>query len=352
MSNPEPKPTMFVVIDTNIFVRESHLLRKKAGPPLIHFLRGAGGRLFVPEILELEYEEQTVAAVSDEIEDVHAAFSKIQTLVGVRDDYLVPTNDAIVAATKDRLREMDALILRMPMSDEIVLAASRRSIKKKPPTSKTDHGLKDCLIWESVLRLPSGSDVRLVSHDKAFFADGRLHPQLVAEADQNGLNVRASNSLEGVLDELQGAGVPVFDANVLFEKLHEALQPAYAKAISQWSLTTLGGGDAETVFEPYATEHASRLYVTFEQTVDGTGANVNEKPYPEVKVRLGGSFNWNVEGQVIQNFQLEKEAILSPDRAVLDERKNYYVSANAVLFGRRQVRHSERRRLLERSAPR
>src|SRR6185369_10604342 len=88
--------TMFVVIDTNIFVRESHLLRKKAGPPLIHFLRGARGHLFVPEILEQEYEEQTVSAVLEEIKDIHTAFSKIQTLVGARDDYRVPSERAIV----------------------------------------------------------------------------------------------------------------------------------------------------------------------------------------------------------------------------------------------------------------
>lgn len=338
---------MLVVIDTNIFVRESHLLRKKAGPPLIHFLRGAGGHLFVPEILEQEYEEQTVAAVLEEIKGVHTAFSKIETLVGVRDDYRVPTEGAIIEATRGRLKEMNLLILRMPLTDDILLAASRRSIGKKLPTSKSDHGLKDCLIWECVLRLPSGSDVRLISHDKAFFADGKLHPQLAEEARQHGQIVRATHSLEEVLDELQGAGAPVFDANHLVAKLHEALQPAYAKALSQWSLTSLGGGDWETVFEPYATEHASRLYITFEQTVQGTGATVRENTYPEVKVRFGGSFNWDVDAEVLRDLQLETEAILAPDRAVLDERRTAFMSGHAVLFGRRQVRHSERRKLLE-----
>lgn len=346
MPNVRRECTMFVVVDTNIFVRETHLLRKKAGPPLIHFLRGAGGRIFVPEILEREYEEQTSAAVSDEVREVQAAFSKIQTLVGARDDYQVPTEEVILAATKERLNEMSALIHRMALSDEIILAGSRRSIEKKPPTSKSDHGLKDCLIWESVLRLPSGSDVRLITHDKAFFVADQLHPRLSEEASRNGLSARASNSLEGVLDELQGAGTPVFDPNTLVERLHEALQPAYSRALAQWSLESLGGGTAETVFEPYATAHAARLYITFEQTLEGTNAMVKDTAYPEVKIQLGGSFNWDVDAETLQNFQIEREAILSPVRAVLDERKSFFLSANAMLFGRRQIRHSERRKLL------
>ena len=132
--------------------------------------------------------------------------------------------------------------------------------------------------------------------------------------------------------------------------MHEALQPAYAKALSQWSLASLGGSDWETVLEPYATEHASRLYVTFEQTIEGTGATVREQKYPEVRVRFGGSFNWDVDAQVLLDFQLETEAILSSDRAMLDERRTAFMSGHAVLFGRRQVRHSERRKLMEKRA--
>jgi hypothetical protein len=336
---------MIVVVDTNVFVRESHLFRKKAGPPLIHFLRGAGGKILVPEILEREYEEQALAAVLEEVKGVHAAFGKIQTLVGARDDYRVPTAEMVIAATKARLQEMGALILRVALSDEIIVAGCRRSIGKKPPTSKTDHGLKDCLIWESVMRLPPPAEVRLVSHDKAFFADGKLHPELAEEAQQKGLNVRAMNSLEEVLDELQG--VPVFDADLVLEKLHEGLQPAYAKALAHWSLTSLGGGAWETLFEPYATEHASRLYITFEQTIDGAGATVNATAYPNVKLRLGGSFDWDVDAHVMRNLQVDTEAVLTSDRAMLDERKSYFMSAHGVLFGRRQVRFTERRKLLQ-----
>jgi len=45
---------IIVVPDTNVFVRETHLLRKKGGPALVRLLRATNGRLLIPEILHGE----------------------------------------------------------------------------------------------------------------------------------------------------------------------------------------------------------------------------------------------------------------------------------------------------------
>ena len=59
-------------------------------------------------------------------------------------------------------------------------------MENRAPSSKSDHGYKDCLIWESILSVAVGGDVRILTRDKAFY-DGeksnKLAPSIVAEAE-------------------------------------------------------------------------------------------------------------------------------------------------------------------------
>ncbi|QHP70956.1 hypothetical protein EI171_28900 [Bradyrhizobium sp. LCT2] len=202
---------MIVVCDTNVFVRETHLLRKKGGPQLIRLLRTAKGRLFVPEILQKEYIEQTRLAASEERGRASAAISSFKTLVGDLDDRLLPGDEVVDQRTLERLASLDELLLSAPMTKEVLAAAGERSLQKRRPTSKSDHGYKDCLIWESVLRLPRGSEVRFISRDnKAFFEGDNFAPELVDEARNLGIVIAGYRELERALRELQ-AGMPSLD---------------------------------------------------------------------------------------------------------------------------------------------
>jgi hypothetical protein len=199
-----------VVCDTNVFVRETHLLRKKGGPQLVQLLGAAKGRLFIPEILHREYIEQTRLAAGEHRSRVSVAFENFQTLIGSREDFPLLGDDAVDQRTLERLGDLEALILSVPISDEILTAAGQRSLQKKRPTSKTDHGYKDCLIWESVLRLPAGSEVRFVSRDNAFFEGDKFARELAAEASARGINVAGCRELDEILRELQ-ANTPALD---------------------------------------------------------------------------------------------------------------------------------------------
>lgn len=192
-----------VVCDTNVFVRETHLLRKKGGPDLVRQLRATNGRLFVPDILRTEYIEQTLEAANAERQKYESASGVLGTLIGFRHRPL-PNNEAINQTALDRLRALESITLNAPLSGEILEAAGRRSVAKRRPTSKTDHGYKDCLIWESVLRLPAGSDIRLVSRDdKAFFSGESLAQELSDDAQAKEIKVRAYKNIEDLVRDLQ-----------------------------------------------------------------------------------------------------------------------------------------------------
>jgi hypothetical protein len=202
---------VIVVCDTNVFVRETHLLRKKGGPTLLQFLRAIKGRLFVPEILRREYVEQTLAAVEEERTKANSALGALRTLVGRGHGSPLPEDGAVEQGALARLRELETLTLAEQMTPELLAAAGTRSLEKRPPTSKTDHGYKDCLIWEFILRLPAGSEVRLISRDKKAFYDGeRLSAKLIAEARERQINVVAYQGLEPLLQELQSQN-PLLD---------------------------------------------------------------------------------------------------------------------------------------------
>jgi hypothetical protein len=195
---------MIVVCDTNIFVRETHLLRKKGGPQLVRLLQAVKGQLFVPEILKIEYIEQTRLAASEERNRANAAIANFGTLVGSSGGPPLLSDDAVDQRTLERLGALDALILSTTMTEEVLAAAGRRSLQKKRPTSKSDHGYKDCLIWESVLRLPTASKVHFVSRDgKAFFEGDEFAKELIEEASERGIAISGYRDLEQVVRELQ-----------------------------------------------------------------------------------------------------------------------------------------------------
>lgn len=194
---------VIVVCDTNVFVRETHLLRKKGGPDLLRQLRATNGRLLVPDILRTEYIEQTLEAATAERQRFESASGVLGTLIGFLHQPL-PTNDAITQNAVDRLRALEPITLPAPLSTEILEAAGLRSVSKRRPTSKTDHGYKDCLIWESVLRLPAGSDVRFVSRDdKAFFNGEHLAQDLIDEAQAKEIKVVGYKNLEDLVRDLR-----------------------------------------------------------------------------------------------------------------------------------------------------
>jgi hypothetical protein len=207
---------VFVMCDTNVFVRETHLLRKKGGPQLIRLLGAVKGHLFVPAILHTEYIEQTRIAAAEERSRIRTAFGAFQTLTGGQGEHALLDDDGVDQRTQARLGVLEPLIHSATLSDELLAAAGRRSIGKRRPVWKSDHGYKDCLIWESLLRLPEGSEVRFVSRDsKGFFDDSdKFAHELVEEAKSRGIAVVGLKDIDQVVRELQASN-PSLDFSTL-----------------------------------------------------------------------------------------------------------------------------------------
>ena len=252
---------MIVVLDTNAFVHRLHLLRNGIGPLFLHFLRSRQGHLFVPDILSQEYREQAVTLVRDSGAEIDGKFARIHAIVGEIVEYTIPSDEEVTTAVQARLQELAFLSIGQPLTEAILLAAGRRSLDKKRPCTKTDHGYKDCLIWESILCLAPGSEVHLVTKDQGFYDGEHLAAGLRDEAEQRQLRVTAHKELEQVLKALQ-VGEPPLDVATVSAALHAALGSLRDKCMTNWNLNQLGPG-IEVSLVPFFTESIDRIYVDF-----------------------------------------------------------------------------------------
>jgi hypothetical protein len=183
---------LYVLCDTNAAVRDAHLFRKRGGPVLIAMLRAKKAKLLVPEVLRMEYISQFIQAGDDALQKATKELDKLKTFCGYDMNGFLPRSQFGEAQALEILAQLEDVIHIVPTTSELKVAAADRSINGIRPTSKTDHGYKDCLIWESLLTLPEGSEVMLLSRDEAaFFNEGVLAANLEKEAKEKGLLLTA-----------------------------------------------------------------------------------------------------------------------------------------------------------------
>lgn len=299
---------VIVVCDTNVFVRETHLLRKKGGPDLVRQLRATNGRFFVPDILRTEYIEQTLEAANAERQKYESASGVLGTLIGFQHRPL-PTRDAINQTAVDRLRALESLTLPAPLTGEILEAAGRRSVAKRRPTSKTDHGYKDCLIWESVLRLPAGSDVRFVSRDdKAFFNGEHLAKDLIDDAKAKEIKVAGYKNIDDLVRDLQAENPTLNLAAIEAQDLPET----DAAALEDGTVTS-----AAPVPAVAGTDQAAPGLAAAEGDVQGVSRRLAEarKRFDELELKILAYIAYLDSAGRDQLFKLLTQARISTDTA-------------------------------------
>ena len=183
---------LYVLCDTNVGARDAHLFRKKGGPLLIDMLRAKKAKLLVPEVLRMEYIKQFTVAGDEALPKAVKELDKLKTLCGYDLFGLLPKSQFGEAQALEILEHLEDVIHVIPTTSALKVAASDRTIENRRPASKSDHGYKDCLIWESMLTLPPGSEVLFVSRDEVgFFDNGALATSLEKEAKALGLVLTA-----------------------------------------------------------------------------------------------------------------------------------------------------------------
>lgn len=324
---------MIVVVDTNVFVRERHLLRSGIGPLITYFLGIKKGKLFIPGILRREYIEQATLTIREAAGEIKNKYDRIHAIMGEAETMEFPSNDEIKSAVEARLKELADIVSEMPLTDDLILAAANRSLDKRPPTT-TAYGLKDCMIWESILRLPAQSEVHLVTKDNGFFEGDAISPTLRDESAQKSLNVTAHKDVGKVLKLLQD-GTPAMDFDKVRGLLHDALHTRRLALMAQWNLEQIGPV-AYTAFDPYYTATHNVIQVEFNQQYDAVHDLVGDMGPNSLLLQFSGSFKWRTDSNNLDDLRVDTESLIGSDGAVLGKNYTLVAGTGTLSFGGRR----------------
>lgn len=259
MALADTKP-LCVVLDTNIW-RGQLLLRTAFGAALLFNLRQLNGRIGLPEVVERETVKHLLATGQTARGAVEKGLRQLQRIVGRAPDPPLPPDDELAEAVRNRLAELEPLILRVPFTLEDAVASLDRVNDDQSPFSSGQQ-FKDAAIWEAVLRLANDHVVHVVSADRAFFASKEpreMHAVLRQEAAEHG-SISLHRSIEICVDALQAQAPPI-DKDRIVDALAAALTPDVRRSAGGRGFGLASVAKAE--IRPYATGDPNRLAVAY-----------------------------------------------------------------------------------------
>ncbi len=215
--------TICVVIDTNIWIQDSSLLLKTAmGSALLYILNESDGKIGLPEIIEEELTRNTVKKGMDAVEAINKNIKAIEVIMGFRRPYQVPDKAELEATVRERLTELQDLIIPIPFTFEHAKSALRRINEKSQPNGEKNQQFKDSAIWEAILTLLSSYTVHFITNDNQFFLNrqnetGKLAPNLLDDSRKLGGVVHIYKDMASCVKVLQ-KDVPLLDySNLILE---------------------------------------------------------------------------------------------------------------------------------------
>lgn len=217
----------FLVLDTNIWVYSTQLLNTPMGAAVLYSLSQTNRKIALPNVIEDEIKKHTNKYGSQAIDEINKNYRLIEQLMGVRDDYRVPSKEQLLNRFDSRLIELSGLVHKIEFNMDHVKSALRRVNEESSPNGYKNQQFKDSLIWEIILELAKEVDVDFVTKDKAFFHESKptngLAKNLVEDCEDAMGEVRVFYDLPDYLSAIKEE-LPPFDNSKVIEKLDYSLK--------------------------------------------------------------------------------------------------------------------------------
>jgi len=311
----EQKP-IYVVIDANIWLQDSNLLMRTAmGSALLYILKQSKGKIGLPEIIEEELTRNIVENGLKAIEQINKEFKSIEVIMGFRDSYEVPNKAQLEAAVKERLTDLEDVIIRIFFTFEHAKSALRRINEKTQPNGDKNQQFKDSAIWEAILELSDSHIIYFISDDNAFFKNRNkqteeLADNLLNECNKMGAKVSIYNNIASCLKALQ-QDVPSLDySNIILtidKLLNSGLRRELATEIG-FEITTLA--IEKSSLSAFFTEINGKLALSFELCYHCIDIQNNgEVERIEALLRAKGDCLYEIDTQKISDIKMDRERI-------------------------------------------
>jgi hypothetical protein len=335
-----------VVIDTNVWVYRTRLLRAPVGAALLHAIIRGDALLGLPEVVEQEVVKHTKKEGARAAKLVHDGYKIVEILIGTRDDYRLPSPEDYIAAAESRFRDIGERLVRVPFTYEHAKGALHRVMNETSPNSEKSQQFKDSAIWEAILELAQRYAVHFVTQDKGFFEGAEpkkgLARSLLEDIEKVSHLVKVYYGPEDFLAGVRQDLPPIDEARVAQEvESHTASQVGEFAREKGFTLQARTGQQ----FSFYLTERIGSLAVTFQLVYDIVVAPEGEDAF-NGRLRVHGSCRLDVPSYVIAEAQLDSIRAEELDGTTIAAGSVAYLRGAAVI-GRRSIPYTLRSPLEE-----
>ncbi|MBL3591116.1 MAG: DUF4935 domain-containing protein [gamma proteobacterium endosymbiont of Lamellibrachia anaximandri] len=300
--NKNPLPRQFcVLLDTNTW-RSNLLLRTSIGSALLYTLNVSKGKLALPEINEIEIFKHTQQAGEDAKRKIDRYFRDIQSIMGERSAYTLPSADQIKNKIQARLDELSDLVIRVPFTLSHAKSSLIRVNDEVPPSATKKQQFKDCAIWESILDLLNEYDVHMVTNDGDFFKSkgaSEIASILRDEIKHKEGKLELFRSLSQCLESLQEQR-PEIDLAAVARMIVDDKFPDIEKSLAVNNLrpTIINTFEIKT----FITEEHNRLAINYYISIDAINTDITPvNQYSPASGFIEGNCYFNTDTNLIED---------------------------------------------------
>jgi hypothetical protein len=334
-----------IVVDANIWIAE-RLFKSSVGVAFLYALKQTETVICLPDVIEAELIKGITAEGDKAVKAIQSGYLTVQTLIGSRPDYQLPTYQDFEIKAKERIAELGNLIQRTELSFDQYKAALSRVIKGIPP-SKTKEQFRDSLLWEVVRHLALSHAIAFVTRDSDFYQDGRIErgpaQELVQEIKDQQLVVRFYEGLDSYLSEMKEK-IPPLDYDTIAREISSTIQQSMSQYGSERQLSL--GSLNEYGIEAYLTENQDVLAVSFELSYNATDQERSmEEEANSLRAVVSGSGSYNLTSNTTSDLQLSRIECRDAAGNRIPTKGTLYISVGTATIGTRMIPFSVRRKL-------
>jgi len=332
---------MIVVLDTNVWLKEL-ALNSDLGSALRFFLKHRPARLALPEVVRLEVQHNLRSLIRDAVDNVTKGNRQLLALFGSMKEIVLPTPAEIDALVSGVFTDLGIEILDVPFSFESARASFMKTIRKDPPSDKTQE-FKDGVLWADCLNLLSEDDVLLATGDKAFYANREYGTgpaeNLRAELNEKARQLTLVYSIKEVLERVE-TKIHIdtaWLASIVRERGHSASGSLLSRTGTEVS------GEPKVQTDLFATEDPGLVYLTY--SIEIPCSDLTGEGRTNLQLSLSGNGTLRLQPREIVDLRAEEESLSFTKPDGTDGRVRSVYMVGNVVFGHRTVEHAVRHRL-------
>lgn len=334
---------MIVVFDTNIWLSELGL-RSALGSVARLYIKQKSAVVGLPEVVRLETERHLRKKLEEHVDTLRSTHRQLLAMFGSLPELVLPSGSDIDRCVAELFGKLGIEVLEVPFTLESARASFDKTVRKAPPSDKTQE-FKDGVLWADCLKLLDSGNVALVTSDKAFYQQREY---------AKGLALSLSAELEGVSNQLSlfptvEALVAEFQIDLRIDA--EALESAYFGS-SRESISRLLDRHQFTLgertgvrYKVFATEDPAVGFVEFELRFLARSLISSERS--DGVLLLKGDCAFDLGRGLVAQLRTHEDTLRYVEESGEEKQsRNVYAFSESVL-GHRKASHSVRHPLFD-----